>query len=230
MKIHYLQHVPFEGPASIESWAIERGHALSRTRFFAGEPLPELQDIDWLIIMGGPMNVYETEKYPWLVEEKQFIEQAITNGKTVVGICLGAQLIADVLGAQVTRNPHKEIGWFPLELTGQAQHATVCRSLPSSFTALHWHGDTFDLPPGAVHLAKSEACENQAFVYNEKVIGLQFHLEATRQSVQQIIEHCGDEIVEGKYIQQPEDIVEKDACFAQANQLMEQILDNLSLA
>jgi len=224
MRIHYLQHVTFEGLAFIKTWAVARGYSLSSTRFFANEPLPQMQDFDWLIVLGGPMNIYETEKYFWLTEEKRFIEQAIKNDKTVIGICLGAQLIADVLGAKVTRNEFKEIGWFPVELTADSP---VFHSLPKRFKALHWHGDTFELPRGAVHLARSKGCENQAFVYEEKVLSLQFHLEATPASVQQIIENCGDEIVEGKYIQTPVEILREDEYFVQANQMMWQILDNL---
>jgi GMP synthase (glutamine-hydrolysing) len=224
MRIHYLQHVPFEGIASIETWAFYHGHSLSSTRFFANEALPQMQDFDWLIVMGGPMNIYETEKYFWLTEEKRFIEQAIKKDKTVIGICLGAQLIADVLGAKVTRNEFKEIGWFPVELTTESP---VFHSLPQRFKALHWHGDTFDLPSGAVHLARSKACENQAFAYGEKVLSLQFHLEVTSGSVQQIIENCGNELVEGKYIQTSGEILGEDEYFAQANQMMWQTLDNL---
>jgi GMP synthase (glutamine-hydrolysing) len=224
MRIHYLQHVAFEGLASIETWAIARSHSLSSTRFFANESLPQMQDFDWLIVLGGPMNIYETEKYFWLTEEKRFIERAIKNGKTVIGICLGAQLIADVLGAKVTQNAFKEIGWFPVELTAES---AAFHSLPKQFNALHWHGDTFELPRGAVHLARSKACENQAFVSEEKVLSLQFHLEATSGSIQQIIENCGTELVEGKYIQTSGEILGEDEYFAQANQMMWQILDNL---
>ncbi len=183
-----------------------------------------MQDFDLLIVMGGPMNVYETEKYFWLTQEKRFIEKAINDGKKVLGICLGAQLIADVLGAKVSQNEFKEIGWFPVELTNDC---AAFQTLPSQFKALHWHGDTFDLPRGAVHLARSKACENQAFVYDEKVLSLQFHLEATQQSVQQIIENCGDELVDGKYIQTPKDILAKHEYFVQGNQMMWRILDNL---
>ena len=227
MHIHYLQHVPFEGLASIESWALARGHRLSATRFFAHEPLPSSWDFDGLIVMGGPMNIYETEKYFWLTEEKQFIEHAIESGKTVVGICLGAQLIADVLGAKVTRNFYPEIGWFPVEVT---ERSPIFHNIPEQFHALHWHGDTFALPQGAVPLARSEACENQAFVYAEKVLSLQFHLEATPSSVRQLISNCGDEITEGKYMQQPEMILQQNDFFAQGNQLMWRILDNLTVA
>ena len=227
MRIHYLQHVPFEGIASIETWAFYRGHALSSTRFFANESLPQMQDFDWLIVLGGPMNIYETEKYFWLTEEKRFIEQAIKNDKTVIGICLGAQLIADVLGAKVTQNTFKEIGWFPVELTTESP---VFHTLPQRFKALHWHGDTFELPHGAVHLARSKACENQAFVYEEKVLSLQFHLEATTGSARQIIANCGGELVGGKYIQSSRAILWKSEYFLPANQKMYQILDNLYLS
>lgn len=225
MKIHYLQHVPFEGLASIETWALAHGHSLSSTRFFAGESLPQVQDFDWLIIMGGPMNIDEEEKYFWLTGEKRFIEQAIQQDKIVLGICLGAQLIADVLGAKVTQNAFKEIGWFPVELTAKS---AAFHALPQQFKALHWHGDTFDLPRGAVHLARSKGCENQAFVYEKKVLSLQFHLEATPASTRQIIANCGGELVQGKYIQTPEEMMRKTENFTAANLLMAQVLDNLN--
>ena len=228
MKIHYLQHVPFEGLASIESWAIDQNHSLSATRFYDNEPLPSVKDLDWLIVMGGPMNIYEDDKYPWLNDEKRFIEQAIQQDKTVIGICLGAQLIADVLGTKVYSGPQKEIGWFPIEITEEAEHSAVFNSLPQKLTVFHWHGDTFNLPKGAIRLAHSEGCQNQAFVYNEKVLGLQFHLESTKDSVQQIIKNCADELIEGKYIQKPEEMLRRESDFDAINNVMSKILNNLS--
>lgn len=228
MKIHYLQHVPFEGLASIESWAISQNHSLSATRFYSNESLPSIKDIDWLVVMGGPMNIYEDDKYPWLTEEKRFIEQAIEQDKTVVGICLGSQLIANVLGAKVYQGQHKEIGWFPIEIANKAENSVVFESLPQKLTVFHWHGDTFDLPEGATRLAYSEGCQNQAFVYNEKVLGLQFHLESTKDSVQQIIKNCTNELVEGKYIQKPAEMLLRDDNFDVINNAMSRILDNLS--
>ncbi|MGB3299389.1 MAG: type 1 glutamine amidotransferase [Phormidesmis sp.] len=228
MKIHYLQHVPFEGLASIEPWAIKRNHLLSATKFFNNEPLPLVEDIDWLIVMGGPMNIYEDEKYPWLTEEKRFIERAIEQDKTVVGICLGSQLIADVLGAKVYQGQYKEIGWFPIQMTDVAKKSSVFSSLPQNLTVFHWHGDTFNLPKGATHLAYSEGCQNQAFSYNQKVLGLQFHLESTKDSVQQIIKNCTNELAEGKYIQKPEEMLPKDDDFSTINNVMSRILSNLS--
>jgi GMP synthase (glutamine-hydrolysing) len=227
MKIHYLQHVPFENLASIEAWAIRNQHSLSVTKFYDDDSLPKIADIDWLVVMGGPMNIYEDDKYSWLTPEKRFIEQAITANKTVVGICLGAQLIADVLGATVYQGRYKEIGWFPIRLTKAAQDLAIFDALPPEFTVFHWHGDTFDLPEGAIQLAYSEACQNQAFIYGQNVLALQFHLESTQESVQQIIENCANELLEGKYIQQPEQMLGAEDNFNQINTMMSSILDGL---
>ena len=114
MRIHSLEHEPFEGLANIEVWAKSRGYSISRTLLFNNEELPDISDFDWLVIMGGSMNIYEEEKYPWLREEKDFIAEAIAAKKIVLGVCLGSQLAADVLGGRVSRNKYKEIGWFPV--------------------------------------------------------------------------------------------------------------------
>ena len=161
MRIHYLQHVRFEGLGCIETWAQSEKHSLTGTHFFQNDPLPELGNLDWLIVMGGPMGVADEQKYPWLTTEKRFIEKAIRDGKTVLGICLGAQLIADVLGARVYSIQHKEIGWFPIELTDEGQRSSLLGFIPDQFDVFHWHGDTFDLPDGATHLARSEACQTR---------------------------------------------------------------------
>lgn len=224
MRIHYFQHVPFEGLGSIATWTIHRGYALSATKFYQNDPLPSLQNFDWLVVMGGPMNIYEEDKYPWLTEEKKLIEQAITNNKTVLGICLGAQLIADVLGARVYQGEHKEIGWFPIEATTSSN---IWQGIPSKMTVFHWHGDTFDTPPGTTRLAFSEGCPNQAFSYRDRVLGLQFHLESTPESVEQIIANCRDDLVPGKYIQTPDEMLSKPDRFRQINEIMGQILTNL---
>ncbi len=195
MKILCLKHVPFEGPGAIALWAQQRGHSLAIHSVFDSEPLPLAESFDLLLVMGGPMNIYEYEAYPWLVGEKQFIRAAIDAGKRVVGICLGAQLIADTLGGKVTAGPQKEIGWFPIELEQPA---------PQSLRVCHWHGDTFALPEGAVHIARSEVCENQGFIYDERVLGLQCHLETTRESLALLIAACSDELVDGPTIQDAE--------------------------
>lgn len=225
MRIHYLQHVPFEGLASIEQWLTTKDHILSATKFYNGDSLPSIDDLDWVIVMGGPMNIYEDDKYPWLTWEKHFIAEAIKKNKIVIGICLGSQLIADVLGSKVYQGQQKEIGWYPIQVTTEAQTHQVFASLPASFTVFHWHGDTFDLPPGAVRLAYSEVCANQAFIYGDRVLGLQFHLESTQDSVRQIIENCALELVAGKYIQKAEEMLAQSDDFSNINTAMCKILD-----
>lgn len=228
MCIHYLQHVPFEDLGTIAQWARGRGAEISRTRLFVGETLPAVECFDWLVIMGGPMNIYEDARYPWLMAEKRFIGEAITAGKLVLGICLGAQLIADVLGGAVTRNAQREIGWFPVTLTAEAQQSAVFSALPPRFTAFHWHGDTFSLPPGALHTAASDACPHQAFAYHERIIGLQCHLESTCAGIEKLVTHCGDELTTGAYIQSAESMLAQDSYLEESNRVMTMLLDRLA--
>jgi GMP synthase-like glutamine amidotransferase len=227
MKIHYIQHVEFETPGTIIDWIEKRKHSLSSTLLYKNESFPGLDNFDLLIIMGGPMNIYEYERYPWLSEEKAFIEEAISEGKAVLGICLGAQLIADVLKAEVFRNNYKEIGWFPVSTVKQEISETpLLENVPDEFTAFHWHGDTFSLPIGAKQLFASEACKNQGFIYENRVIGLQFHLEMTSRAIRDVIGNCRDELIEEKYIQSEEEILNKDPLLENSKLLMFTLLDN----
>jgi len=199
--VHYLQHVPYEGVGSIRDWAGARRHELLGTLLSAGPHeslgLPTLDTVDFLVVMGGPMNIYEHDAYPWLVAEKDLFRACIAAGRPVLGICLGAQLIADVLGGEVTRAPYEEIGWYPVELTEQGRGLPVFSGFPDRFTALHWHGDMFSIPAGAVHVASSAACPNQAFSYDGgRVVGLQFHLEETRESLAELVEAAGQDLPE----------------------------------
>jgi GMP synthase-like glutamine amidotransferase len=228
MRLHSLQHVPFEHLAAIAPWAQARGWTLSTTHLYDGEALPSQDTMDWLVIMGGPMNIYEEERYPWLAAEKRFIAQAVEAGKTVLGICLGAQLIADALGAAVVRGPHPEIGWFPVRKDPEADHTAVGRMLPASFDAFHWHGDTFTLPEGAVPLGRSEACACQGFIYKERVLALQFHLETTETSAQALVKHCGDEIGDGPYEQTAAEMLAEPRRFNRLNTLMKALVDTLA--
>lgn len=194
VKIHCFQHVPFEGPGCIWDWIFHRGHALSYTRFYENDPVPSVCDYDWLIVMGGPMGVDDHDQYPWLMAEKSAIREAINNGKTVIGICLGAQLIASVLGARVTSGFRKEIGWFDVKLTPEGQKHPLFLDFPASMKVFQWHDDAFDIPEGAVHLAVSEACNNQAFIWGSNVLGLQFHFEMTRDGLDKMLEDEEEEI------------------------------------
>jgi GMP synthase-like glutamine amidotransferase len=207
MRIQCLTHVPFEGPAGIADWAQARGHGIDVAPLYAGAVPPGPATYDWLVVMGGPMGVADEDAFPWLVPEKQAIRDAVGAGKTVVGICLGAQLIAEVLGGRVYRNAHREIGWMPIELTPEGLESPLVRFLPQSLQVLHWHGDTFDLPPGAVHLARSDACPHQAFLYDGRVLGLQFHLESTPTSVQDLVTQCAEELRPGPFVQSAERIL-----------------------
>ena len=228
MRLHYIQHVAFEGIANIEVWAEDQGWQISGTRIYAGEKAPGPDELDWLVIMGGPMNVYEENEYPWLAAEKRFIEKVIGKGKIVVGICLGAQLIADVLGGRVVRNRSKEIGWFPVSLRPEGLDSVAFRGFPKQFPALHWHGDTFSLPPGAKMLAQSEACPAQAFSFKgDRVLALQFHLESSVDSIRALIENCSDELVDGQYIQSAEEILGKKENFSSIYDSMRLLLENM---
>jgi len=230
VNIHYLQHVPFEGLGSIANWVGQAGHNLTGSRLYAGEALPDPAALDWLIVMGGPMGVHDERHHPWLTREKQLIEQAIGQEKTVLGICLGAQLIADVLGARVYANEHREIGWFPVRRTSEAADCALGRVLPEQVEVFHWHGDTFDLPAGAVRLARSEACENQAFIHQSRVLGLQFHLETTPAGAEELIRHGRHELVPAPYVQPAEAILGRPELFATINTLMTQVLQALARA
>jgi len=205
VRAHYLQHVPFEGLGSIAPWLAAKGYEVTCTRFFESADLPDIDAIDLLVIMGGPMSVNDEDTFPWLVAEKRFVRKFISAGKPALGICLGAQMIASALGAPVFANPVKEIGWFPVQSVDAGEDALF--RFPPTQTVFHWHGETFDLPTAAVRLAKSEACENQAYQIGNSVIGLQFHLETTQESANQIVAHCRDELVASTYVQTEEEIL-----------------------
>lgn len=195
LHVQVFQHVPFEGLGSMEEWFRGRGHRLSYVRFFAGElPDPERPRADWLIVMGGPMGVHDEAEFPWLAREKRALREALDRGAAVLGVCLGAQLLAHVLGAEVRPNGQKEIGWFPVELSPAARAAWPGKAFPDRFVPFHWHGDTFAIPAGAVPLGSSSACANQGFLWGERALGLQFHPEVTPASLEALIRECGDEL------------------------------------
>lgn len=225
MNIHYFQHVPFEGLGYIQEWAHHQGHRVTGTMLHADGRLPEPSDWDCLVVLGGPMGVHDTDQHAWLAREKRCIETALRSGKPVLGICLGAQLIADVLGARVYRNAHTEIGWYAVNPTRTAGSSDVGALFADPFHAFHWHGDTFDIPTGAVHLASSSACRNQAFFYPPAALGLQFHLESTQASIDALIDQCGAELIEGLFIQDAARIRDQSRRIASSNAHMRRILD-----
>lgn len=223
MKLNYLQHVPFEGLGSIADWAASRGHEVCVTRLFAGDPLPE--EFDGLIVLGGPMSIHDVTEFPWLKQEREFLRALSFGRRPVLGICLGAQLLADALGARVFPNFEAEIGWHPIDKSPEAKAATVGVALPDELEVFHWHGETFDIPSGAVALAMSEATANQGFSFQDRLVGLQFHLEATPDWARALIEHCGNGLVEGPFIQDARTMLEDPERFAETNQVMDELLD-----
>lgn len=232
MRIHTIQHVVFEGLGCMQLYLEDKGHHLSFTHLYAGEALPNLNDIDVLIIMGGPMCIYDDADLPWLKGEKVLIKQVIDAGKKVLGICLGAQLIADVLGSTdskraVYAGQHKEIGWFEIQKSGELQGTILDDVFPPCLDVFHWHGDMFDVPQGAQALAASEACPNQGFVYDNRVVGLQFHLETTPESAAALIAHCTDELDGSIYVQSAEEMLNDKQRFTDLNKVMYKVLDKL---
>ncbi len=211
LQIQVFQHVPFEGLGAIEPWALERGHRISYTRFYAGEVPPHPSEFDWLIVMGGPMGVYDEDRFPWLKVEKAALKAVLRAEKPVLGICLGAQLLAEVLGARVFKNAEKEIGWHPIHAVGRVQEfldsTWPWSIIPEKMTTFHWHGDTFELPKGAVHLASSAGCMQQAFAMGERVVGLQFHPEATQDRIAVLLDNCRGDITPGPFVQTEEQIL-----------------------
>ena len=224
MRAHYLQHVPFEGIGSIGSWLQSIRAETTGTRLFEDPTLPAVDDLDLLVIMGGPMSVNDEADFPWLVAEKEFIRTAIEKDKAVIGICLGAQLIANAMGAAVRSNKEKEIGWFPV--AGEATSgAGDLFPFPEELLVFHWHGETFDLPVGAIRLARSHACENQAFQLGRRVIGMQFHLETTPVSARALAHYCRDELQPSRYVQTETEILGIDtSCYSTINRYMDNIL------
>jgi GMP synthase-like glutamine amidotransferase len=211
----------------MEAWFKACGHHLSVTHLYKEEPLPEVNDIDWLIVMGGPMSVTDIATYPWLIKEKVFVQQAIDKNKIVLGICLGAQLIADVLGATISKNTHKEIGWFPIQISEDLKATSLGTVMPHKFEVFHWHGDTFSIPNNAIPLASSEACRNQGFIIDNRILGLQFHLETTPESARDLTLHCKAELNNDPYIQSAEDMLSQPERFEKINTMMETILSHL---
>lgn len=227
MRVHWCQHVPFEGLGLIQPWLVEKGATITATRFFANDPIPTVDDFDWLIVMGGPMGVNDTDVHPWLAAEQALIAEAIRKRKTVLGICLGAQLIAAALGVRVYRNTEKEIGWFAVNRSNSLHGHWLNQAFPREFTPLHWHGETFDLPPDTVLLGSSAACRNQGFCYGDHVLALQFHLEMGREQAEAIAEHCAAELQPSTYIQTAETILNAESCFQESSLLMRGVLDGM---
>ncbi|MCE0485021.1 MAG: type 1 glutamine amidotransferase [Methylacidiphilales bacterium] len=223
MDVAILQHAIYEGPGEIAEWAKLRGHAVATHHLYRGDSLPALADFDCLVVMGGEMNIYQYRDWPWLRPESALIRSALGQGKRAIGICLGAQFIADVMGSRVFQNGEIELGWLPIAWTPESR--AMFSELPSSSTVLHWHGDTFGLPAGATRLALSAGCPEQGFVIPGQCLGLQFHLEVDPVLVKEFVQGQS-EWPKGQYVQTAETILKEAAQHCDRNrQLLHGLLD-----
>jgi GMP synthase (glutamine-hydrolysing) len=184
-KILVVKHAEQEGPGLIGELFEADGWGVDVVELAKGDTLPSsLSEVGALVIMGGPMNVYEEESYPWLKTEDKLITKALVEEIPLLGICLGAQLLAKACGASIGKAPEKEIGWYTVQLTAEGMQDPLFREIGKDLTAFQWHEDTFEVPDGAVLLAQGETCPNQAFRVGTCAFGLQFHLEVTPAMIQ----------------------------------------------
>lgn len=228
LNIHYYQHVNHEGLAAINKWADLNGHTLSKTNFKNSDKIPNPDLYDLLIVLGGPMSVNDDKKFPWLLEEKKSINRALNDGKKVLGICLGAQLISDVLGSKVYKSNELEIGWHNVTMQKDYKSIEYFSDFPSEFESFHWHGETFELPEGTTLIASSQACTNQIFSYGDLAVGFQFHLEQNAYSINRMIERANEKLTGTGFVQTKEQIIENIHNADLNNKLMFNFLDKFT--
>ncbi|MFA8301018.1 MAG: type 1 glutamine amidotransferase [Hyphomicrobiales bacterium] len=225
--IHLLQHNRNEPPPTIIEWGLSNNINIKVINLNDKDlKLPESNEVEGLIIMGGPMNAYQTEEYPWLIDEKRLIQNCIKDSKKVLGICLGAQLVAEALGAKVYYTDIPEVGWWPIYLTDAGKKCKFFGSLPSQFTCFHFHEQIFDLPKGAYNLAETNECPSQGFVYNDNVLALQFHLEIHERTIQNIGKAFNIYTRTGIKIQSKEEVLKGDIYIPENKRYMNAILTN----
>lgn len=229
LRVHALINYSIADLGMINEWAESKGHTVTTTSVYENQNFPNMNEFDLLIILGGVMGAYEEEQNPWLLHEKQFILKAIECKKALLGICLGSQLIAEVLGGKVYPHIHKEIGWWPVRFFNEVENFSLFNGLPKELSLFQFHGDTFDLPEGATRLAESEATRNQAFIYSDRVVGLQFHPEFSEEKLQEIVQIHEDDIKPGPYTQLPETFLRQLEYVQEAKAFLFTLLDNFEL-
>lgn len=226
MHIHFILHADFEKPGSIDSWVTKKGYTSSTTSPYKGELLPSNDNFDFLIIMGGPQSPTNLIEFPYLKDEIGFTKKAIEKNKSILGICLGAQIIGEALGAKTDRSPHKEVGAFPISLTPDGLHDPIFKHFPKQFEAMHWHNDMPGVPNGAIILAESLGCPRQVVRYSDKIYGLQCHLEMTPELVKGMLDHCKEDLQPSLYTQKSEHMLATD--FSDINEKLHFILDKIT--
>ena len=229
MRLHLIWHDPLDfSPNNISIWAEKRGFEIDQTYACNMEELPSLDDFDWLMVMGGSQHIWEEDKYTWLAMEKRLIANAIDHNKIVLGICFGAQLIAQALDGKVFTNKLTEIGWYDVSITPEGRQSFLFRDIPDKFMSFHWHSDHFSLPSGCSRLAFTEPTENQAFICDgSPVVGLQFHPEYTLDLIRDLTQKEGHGWVKGPFVAGKKAVLSQTEMGYETNWLMETLLDNM---
>lgn len=226
MQVVTLIHASFEKPGVITQWAQARGHCYQEVHTYQNESVPPVNDIDFLIVMGGPQSPRQVEEFSYLEHEINLIKECIVAGKLVIGFCLGAQLIAEAVGAPVEKSPEKEVGVYLITLTEAGQQDLLFEGFPTSFPVIHWHNDMPGLPEGGDLLAFSLGCPRQAFKYSDKVYGFQFHMEITKELAEGMIAHCPEDLEPSPFTQTAEQFLTQD--FKSINERLWVLLDRLA--
>ena len=230
MRLHLLEHDPITiRQNNITIWADKRGYSVDRTDVFKKAKLPAQTDFDWLIVLGGSQHVWQKQEHPWLVAEKKFIAEALAKGKIILGICFGAQLLAEILGGRVFPNEKEEIGWYEVTISEEGKGSYLLKNVPWKFLTFHWHSDHFTLPPGCTRLAFSEPTANQAYtVKNSRAAGLQFHPEYTIELINYFANNYGHQWQKDQYVAGKEIVLSKINQIPNTYWLMELLLDNIN--
>ncbi len=229
MRLHLLEHDPIDiRRNNITIWAEKKGYSVGSSDVFKGAKLPPLKDFDWLIVLGGSQHAWQEQEHPWLAAEKKYISEALSQDKIMLGICFGAQLLAEALGGRVFSNQKEEIGWYEVTVSAEGEKSFLLKNVPPMFLTFHWHSDHFTLPPGCTRLAFSEPTANQAYTAdNSRVAGLQFHPEYTIEMIRYFATDYGHEWQKDQYVAGKEAVLSQSKQITQTYWLMERLLDNM---
>jgi len=230
MRIQLIEHDPQDfSRTNISLWAADKGHRVNQIYVCNNEELPPMDSFDWLMVMGGSQHAWDAEGNSWLEKEKDFVNEALTADKIILGICFGAQLLAEALGGKLFPNSHKEIGWHEVSLNREGQESFLFQNISPAFVTFHWHSDHFSLPPGCTRLACSQATENQAFMDKDRpLVGLQFHPEYTRQMVTYYAREHSQDWTSDDYVSTKDEVLARTEEIPDTYRLMETLLNNMA--